>query len=391
MTATTKTTKVDENSDHLPQRLLMGPGPSNLSPRVVRALTLPVLGISDPKLFDVMDEIQDLLRYVFFTKNKVTFPLSSTGMSGMEASVVNLVEPGEEFVVLSSGFFGERMAEIGKRVGAKVIELKGEWGTAIQPEVVEKALSDSKAEVVGLVHGETSTGAVQPVGEITKIASKYDALCIVDTVASLGGVEFKMDAWDVDICYTGSQKCLGAPPGLSPISISDRAFEKISNRRTEIPTFYFDLTLLCKYWSRDRVYHHTPPSLMLYALREALRAIREEGLEEIWKRHLKANRLLHSLFQQREELRFEMFADPRYSLPTVVTPLLPKGVVDSDVRRELLNEYNIEVGVGVGKMKGKMLRIGVMGENARAEKVTKLVEGLTEVIPSLKKRAEVAA
>jgi alanine-glyoxylate transaminase/serine-glyoxylate transaminase/serine-pyruvate transaminase len=338
------------------------------------------LGISDPKIFEIMDEIQILLRFVFATKNRVTLALPSTGMSGMEASVVNLVEPNEEFIVLSSGFFGERMAEIGRRVGAKVTEVRGPWGAAIGPEAVESVLSSSNAKVIGLIHGETSTGALQPVEPITKVARDYGALTIVDTVASLGGVEFRTDDWRADVCYTGSQKCLSAPPGLSPITLSEGAIEKIKNRKTTVPTFCLDLVLLNKYWSEERTYHHTPPSLMLYALREALRIVQEEGLEKRWKRHLRASNILTSRLM--EELNLRIFARPEYVLSSVATPMLPDGISDLAVRRDLLYKHGIEVGTGIGQLKGKILRIGIMGENANEQAVSTLVDALSRILSS---------
>ncbi|MFW9906772.1 MAG: pyridoxal-phosphate-dependent aminotransferase family protein, partial [Candidatus Thorarchaeota archaeon] len=269
-----------------PERILLGPGPSNIHPKVFAAMSIPLVGYMDPYQFQVMDDIVALLKEIFQTQNTLTFPISGTGMAGMEASICNLVERGDEVVICVNGFFGQRLDELVQRCGGKSIVINQRWGDTITRESVAKALSNSTAKVVALVQAETSTGVYQPIKDIASTVHEHDALLIVDAVTSLGGCELKIDDWGVDVCYSGAQKCLNAPPGLSPITFNEKAMELIRNRKTKVQSFYLDMVLLEKYWmAANRVYHHTPPASLFYGLREALRLVVDEGLEARWKRH----------------------------------------------------------------------------------------------------------
>lgn len=361
-----------------PERLLLGPGPANVDPRVLQALSLPVVGYTDPFLYNVLDEIQELLRYVFQTGNRLTLPVSGTGSAGMEMVVHNLVEEGDEVVVGVAGFFGDRITKAVRRAGGKVIPVEAEWGRSVEAERIENALSNSNARIIAVVHGETSTGVLQPLEKIAKIAKKYDSLLIVDAVTTLGGSEIKIDALGVDACYSCSQKCIGCPPGLAPVTFSRKAYEKIVNRKREPRSWYFDVRLVEKYWSGDRVYHHTPPVSMLYALREALKIIHEEGLERRWRRHEVTGRaLVHGLKTLGLELLVE---DENERLPQLTTVLIPDNLDELSVRRELLEKYGIEIGGGLGPFKGKIWRIGLMGYNANAKNVLYLLSMLEKIL-----------
>lgn len=348
-----------------PNRILLGPGPSNVHPIVLRSMSSPLVGHLDPYFMGLMDEVMELLREVFATKNKVCFPISGTGMAGMEAAIVNLVQPGDEVIVGSNGFFGQRMAEIVRRCQGKPIEVSEEWGRAIDPEKIEGALSSSKADLVCVVHAETSTGVLQPLDRIARIARSHDALLLVDAVTSLSGCELKVDEMGIDVCYSGSQKCLNCPPGLAPITFNERAMERVRNRRTKVQSWYLDVSLIEQYWSEGRAYHHTAPISMIYALREALRIVAEEGLEARWARH-KRNR--DALIRGIEEMGLEMFP-PENRCPTLNAISVPEGVEDAAVRRFLLDRFNIEIGSGLGPLKGKIWRVGLMGINSSEQNV----------------------
>jgi alanine-glyoxylate transaminase / serine-glyoxylate transaminase / serine-pyruvate transaminase len=356
-----------------PERLLLGPGPSNVSLRIMKALGSPIVGHLDPYFLQVMDESQILLREVFKTRNKLTLPLSGTGMAGMEATLSNVVEAGDEVVVGVNGFFSERMCEVITRLGGKPIRVEAEWGTIIEREAIDDALKRSKARIMAMVHAETSTGILQPVKEISELAKKYDAILLLDAVTSLGGCELEIDGWGVDICYSGTQKCLNCPPGLSPVTINDRALNLIANRRTKVSSYYMDLTQIARYWSEERVYHHTAPILMVYALREALRIVLEEGLEARWTRH---KRNSSALIAGIEAMGMRMHAQKNYRLPSLNTVTIPGGITDANIRKRLLDDFNIEIGGGLGALKGKIWRIGLMGINSSEKNVINVLEAL---------------
>mgnify|MGYP000253420071 CR=1 FL=1 len=361
-----------------PQRLLLGAGPSNLDPRVVKALISPIVGHLDPYFISTMEETVELLRYAFKTENHITFPISGTGSAGMESAICNLVERGEDVVVCVKGFFGERMKEMISRCGGNPITVEAEWGKAIAKEDVEKALSESDAEVVALVHAETSTGIIQPLREISRVAHQYDALLIVDAVTSLGGCELYVDEYGIDLCYSASQKCLNCPPGLAPITASERAMEKIRNRRTKVQSWYLDLSEIEKYWiESNRVYHHTAPILLIYALREALRLLQEEGLEARWRRHL---RNAQALIRGLEALGLEIHGEEENRCPAIIAVKVPERIKDLNVRKTLLDEFNITISGGLGKLKGKLWRIGLMGINSCERNVILVLEALEQAL-----------
>ena len=361
-----------------PERLLLGPGPSNIHPRVMQALSMSIVGYTDPYLYDVLDEIRDLLRYVFQTGSEHTLAVSGTGTAGMEMVLQNLVEEGDEVVACVSGFFGERVAEALQRLGAKVIRVEAEWGEAVNVDDVKKALETSNASMITVVHGETSTGVLQPLKEIGKLAKSYDALLVVDAVTTLGGEELRVDELGVDACYSCSQKCIGCPPGVSPVMFSERAYDKIQNsRRRGVRSWYFDFRLVERYWGSERVYHHTPPINLLYALREALRLIHEEGVERRWARHRRCG---EALAKGLEELGLELMVRKEIRLPILTTIHTPAKVDETGFRRRLLEEFGIEIGGGLGKLKGKIWRIGLMGYNAEIKNVAYLLHAFEKLL-----------
>ena len=362
----------------VPDRVLMGPGPSNVHPRVYSVLTTPVIGHLDPVYLGVMDDVQELLRYAFQTKNEHTFALQATGMAGMEAVFTNLVEAGDRVLVCVNGFFGARMCDIIDRLGGEAVRVEAEWGHAIDPAAVRKALgSERDIKAVALVHAETSTGVMQPIEEISSISREHDALLIIDCVTSLGGCVVEIDAWGVDAAYSGTQKCVGSPPGLSPVTFGPRAVEAVQKRRTRVPSFYYDLIELFKYWSEPRAYHHTGPVSMMYALREALRMLHEEGLPNRIARHQRNAALL---IEQLGELGFEPFAQAEVRLPPLTAVVIPQGVEDAAVRRQLLQEYNLEIGGGLGPIAGKVWRIGLMGYTSHPRNVYYLRHALKKLL-----------
>lgn len=359
-------------------RILMGPGPSNVHYRVYQAMSTPVIGYLDPQLLASMDEISQMLRDLFQTGNSLTIALPGTGSAGMEASFVNFVERGDTVIIGVKGFFGERMTDIAARCGAKVIRIDETWGKAIEPERVIKVLKENpQAKMCALVHAETSTGIKQPLREIGAYLEKVDTLFLIDAVTSLGACEVKVDEWGVDICYSCSQKGISVPPGLSPITVSTKALEVLHSRKTKVQNWYLDLSLLEKYWGEERVYHHTAPASMLYALREGLKILFEEGLEERFKRH---QSLGDRLKMEIEGLGFRLFAQEGYRLPMLTSVYLSDGVEDVPTRKKLLNEYHIEVGGGLGEAKGKIWRIGLMGETCRLQNVQCLIGALKEIL-----------
>jgi alanine-glyoxylate transaminase / serine-glyoxylate transaminase / serine-pyruvate transaminase len=352
----------------------MGPGPSNPYPEVTMALAGPVLGHLDPQFLALLDETNDRLRQVFATTNSLTLPVSGTGSAGMEASFVNFVRPGDTVVVGVNGVFGERMADVARRCGAEVVRVEAEWGEALDPERLLAA--HPAPAIIAVVHAETSTGVRNEVEHLGR--HKGDALLLVDTVTSLGGIEVAIDAWDVDLAYSGTQKCLGVPPGLSPLTVSPRALERIVERPS---SWYLDLNLLARYVNdqsgQGRVYHHTAPVAMVAALHAGLGVLLDEGLEAAWERHAVCGASLHAGL---EELGLELLVKPDVRLPELTTVRIPEGIDDASVRRELLATYGIEIGAGAGKLAGKVWRIGCMGHTARPRNVLALLAALEEVL-----------
>jgi alanine-glyoxylate transaminase/serine-glyoxylate transaminase/serine-pyruvate transaminase len=347
------------NEFHPPARILMGPGPSNVDPRVTMAMAKPLLGHLDPDFLQIMNKIQALLQYVFGTKNPLTFPVSGTGSAGMEAAFVNVVEPGDRVLVCVHGYFGERMVEIATRCGANLRTLSATWGEPLDREEIEKELRTFQPRVLALVHAETSTGVLQPLEELSQVLKKFpDTLLLADTVTSLGGHPVKVDDWGIDACYSGTQKCLGCPPGLAPVTFSPKALERIKARKQKVLSFYLDAEILGKYWGNERAYHHTASSSLNYALLEALRIIEEEGLERRYERH-RRNHL--ALVRGVEAMGLQMLVKEPYRLWSLNTIRIPDGIDDLKVRKTLLEENNLEIGGGLGKLKGKIWRVGLMG------------------------------
>ena len=362
------------------ERILMGPGPSCIHPRVYRALGAPVVGHLDPQFLQIMEENKALLQEVFRTGNRLTIPVSGTGSAGMETCLVNVVEPGDGVLICVNGVFGQRMVDVAQRCGAEVTAVEALWGEPVPPEKVKDALEEGEFKVVGIVHAETSTGLLQPLAEIAAMARDHGALFLVDTVTSLGGVEVDVDRWDIDLCYSGTQKCLSCPPGLAPITLNERAVEAIRKRKTKVQSWYLDLSMLEKYWGEERVYHHTAPISMNYALREALLLIHEEGLERRWDRHLQNHR---ALVRGVEAMGLEMAVAPEYRLPSLNAVRIPDGVDDAAVRSFLLDVFNMEIGAGLGDFKGKVWRVGLMGHSCSMQNV---VLFLTALEAALKKQ-----
>ncbi len=363
-----------------PHRLLLGPGPSNPHPRVLAALSQPLLGHLDTAFLALMDEVQARLRALFGTENPLTLPLSATGSGGMEACLANLLEPGERALIGVAGVFGERMCEVARRIGAQVERVETEPGSALPVDAMAEAIARVRPRVVAFVHAETSTGVLQPVEEIAAAARRAESFLVLDCVTSLGGLSVALDAWGVDAAYSGTQKCLSCPPGLSPISFSPRALARVRARRTPVPSWYFDLTLLSAYYGSERVYHHTAPISMVYALAEALRLVEEEGMAARERRHRAA---AAELIEQLAPLGFSPLVAPELRLPTLTTLRLPEAVRaagEAKLRRRLLDEHGIEVGGGLGKLAGAVWRVGLMGENARVENVARLVEALRTLL-----------
>jgi alanine-glyoxylate transaminase/serine-glyoxylate transaminase/serine-pyruvate transaminase len=356
-----------------PERILLGPGPSMVHPRVLHALSHPLIGHLDPKFINLMKEVQDLLRFVFQTQNEMTLPISGTGSASMESTLANLIEPGDSVLICINGYFGERLVDMAGRYGATVYRLDKPWGEAILPEEVEAALNKQPVKLVAIVHAETSTGVLTPIDSMAEIVHKYGALLLIDCVTSLGGVPVKIDEWDIDIAYSGSQKCLGCPPGLGPITVGERARQAMHARKTKVANWYLDLTMLEHYWGDERTYHHTAPISMNFAIREALRLVYEEGLQERFSRHTAISALL---WEGLEDLGLKLIVPLEYRLPTLTTVAVPEGVNEVEVRQRLLNEYNIEISGGLGAFKGKAWRIGLMGYSCSRQNVTLLLAAL---------------
>ncbi|MBD2663931.1 alanine-glyoxylate aminotransferase apoenzyme [Richelia sinica FACHB-800] len=361
----------------VPNRLLLGPGPSNAHPAVLQAMNTTPLGHLDPSFLALMDEIQSLLRYVWQTENPHTIAVSGTGTAAMEATLANTVEPGDVVLIGVAGYFGNRLVDMAGRYGGDVRTITKPWGQVFSLDEIKTALETHKPAIFALVHAETSTGARQPLEGVGELCRKHGTLLLLDTVTSLGGVPIFLDEWGVDLAYSCSQKGLGCSPGASPFTMSPRAMEKVQKRETKVANWYLDMLLLGKYWGSDRTYHHTAPINLYYGLREALRLVAEEGLASCWQRHQKN---VEYLWEQLESIGLKMHVAKEYRLPTLTTVCIPDGVDGKAVARQLLLEHNIEVGGGLGELAGKVWRVGLMGFNSRPESVDRLVEALKEVL-----------
>jgi alanine-glyoxylate transaminase/serine-glyoxylate transaminase/serine-pyruvate transaminase len=362
-----------------PSRLLLGPGPSDVHPRVLTAMATPLVGHLDPYFLEVMTQVQDMLRVVFRTANRLTFPISATGMAGMEACCVNLLESGDKIVVCANGFFGQRMIDVAGRTGAAVTVLERPWGEVFDLDQIRSVLQKVRPKVLGIVHAETSTGALQPLEGLGALCHEFDTLLIADTVTSLGCVPLELDGWQIDAVYSCSQKGLSCPPGLSPVSFSPRAAEAIGRRKTKVQSWYLDLSIVQKYWGDDRAYHHTAPITMAYALREGLRLVLEEGLEKRWARHVRNHRALKAGLLA---LRLEYTAVEGHQLPQLNAVRIPAGIDDLAVRKQLLAQFGIEIGGGLGDFKGKAWRIGLMGHNSQPNCVMQVLAALEQCLQS---------
>jgi len=356
----------------------MGPGPSDVHPRVLEAMARPTVGHLDPQFLGVLNDIRERLQAVFQTKNELTLAVSGTGSAGMETCVVNLIEPGDKMLVCIAGVVGQRMTDVARRAGATVTTIDVPWGQVFTAEQVQAAISQSGPfKVVGIVNAETSTGAAQPIPEISKVVHDAGSLLLVDTVTSLGGMEVDVDGWQIDACYSGTQKCLSCPPGLSPVTFSPAAVAAMDARQTKVQSWYLDMSLVRQYWGTERLYHHTAPINMNYALHEALRLVLDEGLQARWQRHARVH---ESLKSELESLGLRYLADPAHQLPMLNAVATPEGVDEGAVRKRLLDEYDLEIGGGLGEHKGKAWRIGLMGESATPRHVEALVSALKTLL-----------
>ncbi len=367
-----------------PHRLMLTPGPSSMDPRVYRALATPLVGHLDPWFKGCMDDTQVLLRQIFQTENRLTMPLSASGSGGIEASVVNSLEAGDEAIICVNGLFSDRMAVIASHTPAKVTKVEAPYGKAVDAEDVRRAGKGKKIKIVGLAQGETSSGVLTQIEPFRKVADELGALLVVDTVASLAAVPLHVDRERVDICFSGSQKAISAPPVMSPITVSPRAEEAFRNRKTKVQSWYFDLTTAMNYWGKERLYHHTPPVSLIYALREAMRIVVEEGLETRWERH-RVNQL--ALIAGIEAMGLELLVKkPADRLPTVTAVMIPDGIDDAKVRNQLLDEFNIEIAGGLGPLKGKIWRVGLMGHCSQKPFVLVFLAALEKVLLDQGKR-----
>ncbi len=367
------------NPLEMPHRLLLGPGPSNAHPDVLQAMSTPPVGHLDPAFLALMDEIQTLLRYVWQTENPLTIAVSGTGTAAMEATIANSVEPGDVVLVGVAGYFGNRLVDMAGRYGANVQTITKPWGQVFSLEELRAAMETHRPAILALVNAETSTGARQPLEGVGELCREFDCLLLVDTVTSLGGVPLFLDEWGVDLAYSCSQKGLGCPPGASPFTMSPRAMEKLQRRRDKVANWYLDMNLLGKYWGSERIYHHTAPINLYYALREALRLIAQEGIENCWTRHQKN---VEYLWQKLEDFGLTLHVEKQFRLPTLTTVRIPDGVDGKAIQSRLLHEHNIEIGGGLGELAGKVWRVGLMGYNSRPESVDRLLEALGEVFPN---------
>lgn len=360
-----------------PLRVLMGPGPSDIHPRVLQAIGCGTVGHLDPYYLEVMNGLQGMLRQVFRTQNEMTFAVSATGSAGMEATVVNLIEPGDSMLIGVNGVFGQRMVDVAQRAGAEVVQVTRPWGEVFQPDDFKQQLARCKPKVVGIVMAETSTGAWQPIEEISQLVHEAGAMLLVDAVTALGGIPVEVDAWDIDAIYAGSQKCLSCPPGLAPVSLNQRAVDVILSRKTKVQSWYLDVTMLASYWGKDRVYHHTAPINMTYALYEALRIILEEGLDACFARHMLNHQALRAGLAA---IGIGYAAQPGHELPMLNAVRVPEAVDEGAIRRDLLGRFGIEIGAGLGQLKGRVWRIGLMGYASRASNVLLFLSALEQLL-----------
>ncbi len=359
------------------ERVLMGPGPSDVPVRILQAMSAPCIGHLDPVFLSIMDETQRLLRFLFQTENALTIPVSGTGSAGMETCFVNLVEPGDEVVVCVNGVFGTRMCDIVNRLGAKLIRVDAEWGKTIDPDSVREAVKGKNPKVLAVVHAETSTGVLQPLEDLSSIAKESGALFLVDMVTSLAGIEVALDKMGIDAAYSGTQKCISCPPGLSPVSFSTAAMEALKNRKSPVVSWYLDMSMVSSYWGADRKYHHTAPINMIYGLREALRIIAEEGLEARFDRHMLNHQ---ALVAGVEGMGLSMLVAEGERLPMLNAIRIPEGTDDLKVRKTLLNDFGMEIGGGLGDLAGKVWRVGLMGHASRRRNVFLFLSALETIL-----------
>lgn len=373
-----------------PVRILLGPGPSDAHPKTLQAQALPLIGHMDPAFIQIMNEVAELLREVFGTKNKLTLPMSGTGSAGMETLMVNLIEPGDKVLICINGLFGQRMADSASRCGAEVTTVEAPWGEAIDPAQVAEAARKNRFKLIGIVHAETSTGVKQPLEEISQIAKENGALFVVDCVTSIGGVPIEVDKVGIDAAFAGTQKCLSAPPGLAPATFNDRAVDVIMNRKTKIQSWYLDLQMIAKYWGgTQRAYHHTAPISSIFALHAALGLIHEEGLENVFARHARMGKALQDGL---EAMGLELLVkNPEHRLPNLTTVRIPEGIDDRAVRSRLLEEFSIEIGGGLGELAGKIWRIGLMGHSCRERNVIMVLGALETILSNLGYKLEKGA
>lgn len=371
----------------IPSRLLMGPGPSNVSSDVLSAMAQPTIGHLDPAFQKMMEEVKDLLRYAFQTKNAMTFPISAPASLAMEAALVNLLEPGDTAIVAQNGVFGGRMADIAERAGAKVVLLQFEWGKPVCTETVAEAVkANPDAKLLAFVHAETSTGVESDAAELCCIAREAGMLTVVDTVTGLGGIPVAVDEWQADVVYSGTQKCLSVPPGLGPITFSDKAVDVIKNRKTKVQSWFTDLNLVLGYWSGEggRSYHHTAPVNAIYGLAQGLADLKAEGLEASWARH----RDMHErLARGLESLGLEFLVEKPYRLPQLNPVVVPEDINEAFVRTRLLEDHDIEIGAGLGALAGKVWRIGLMGHTANEANVDRVIDAIGKVLAEARQRA----
>jgi alanine-glyoxylate transaminase/serine-glyoxylate transaminase/serine-pyruvate transaminase len=368
---------------HPPLRTLMGPGPSDVPPRILEALGRPTIGHLDPAFIELMDDVKRLLQYVFQTENALTMPISAPGSAGMEACFVNLVQPGDKVIVCQNGVFGGRMKENVERCGGQAIMVQDAWGSAVDPQKLEDALTaNPDANTVAFVHAETSTGAQSDAKTLVEIAHRHDCLAIVDTVTSLGGTPVKVDEWEIDAVYSGTQKCLSCVPGISPVSFSERAQHRIKHREHKVQSWFLDMNLIMGYWGQGakRAYHHTAPVNAMYALHEALLMVHEEGLENAWARHRQNHLALRAGL---EAMGISFLVDEDHRLPQLNAVCIPEGVDDAAVRTRLLHEHHLEIGAGLGDLAGKVWRIGLMGYSSRIENITGCLGALDGVLADM--------
>ena len=361
-------------------RVLMGPGPSDVATRVLQAMAAPCIGHLDPYFLETMDETQQLLRYLFQANYELTIPVSGTGSAGMETCFVNLVEPGDKVLVCVNGVFGTRMSDIVSRIGGELVRLDFPWGRAVDPEVVRKKARETNPRILAVVHAETSTGACSPLAELSQVAQEVDALFLVDTVTSLGGMPVNVEENKIDAAYSGTQKCISCPPGLSPVTMSQRAVDKLKGRKLPVVSWYLDMGMVGSYWGKERKYHHTAPINMMYALREALRIIAEEGMETRFNRHEENHR---ALVAGLEAMGLSMLVPEKERLPMLNTIRIPEGVNDVQVRSSLLRNYNIEIGGGLGDLSGKVWRVGLMGTSCTRRNVVLFLGALYTILKGM--------